>query len=104
MGLLFSSRGTKGQSPRYRLPDMAPDIALLTESLGLSVAEERSSSNVIVIAGLGMVALSFIEKMKEYDTDNLYKIKVFSEEPHGEKKNLFIVHGTNSFKFSSSGI
>ena len=39
----------------------------------------------IVVVGLGMVALSFIEKVKEYDTDHVYKLKVFSEEPHGEE-------------------
>ena len=40
--------------------------------------------DTIVVVGLGMVALSFIEKIKEYDTDQVYQIKVFSEEPHGE--------------------
>jgi len=40
--------------------------------------------DTIVVVGLGMVALSFIDKIKEYDTDQAYQIKVFSEEPHGE--------------------
>ena len=38
----------------------------------------------IVVVGLGMVALSFIEKVVEYDTEQVYEIKVFSEEPHGK--------------------
>jgi NAD(P)H-nitrite reductase large subunit len=43
-----------------------------------------TNHETIVVVGLGMVALSFIEKIKEYDTDQVYQIKVFSEEPHGE--------------------
>jgi len=47
------------------------------------MAEEQTPRRTIVIAGLGMVALSFIEKVREYDTAHVYDIKVFSEEPHG---------------------
>ncbi|KAM6500317.1 nitrite reductase H large subunit [Amanita muscaria] len=36
----------------------------------------------IVVVGLGMVALSFIEKIREYDLEQTYEVKVFSEEPH----------------------
>ncbi|KAG2182786.1 hypothetical protein INT44_005766, partial [Umbelopsis vinacea] len=35
---------------------------------------------IIVVVGLGMVALSFIEKILEYDTDKLFDIVTFSEE------------------------
>lgn len=45
--------------------------------------QEHTPRRTIVVAGLGMVALSFIEKVREYDTAQAYDIKVFSEEPHG---------------------
>lgn len=38
----------------------------------------------IVVVGLGMVAVSFIEKVIEYDEEDMYQIKVFSEEPEGK--------------------
>jgi nitrite reductase (NAD(P)H) len=44
---------------------------------------EHIASRTIVVAGLGMVALSFIEKVREYDEHEDYNIRVFSEEPHG---------------------
>lgn len=47
--------------------------------------DENVVSRTIVVAGLGMVALSFIEKVREYDLGNVYTITVFSEEPHGRR-------------------
>lgn len=38
----------------------------------------------IVVVGLGMVAVSFMEKVIEYDEEDMYQIKVFSEEPEGK--------------------
>lgn len=45
-----------------------------------------STTKTIVVVGLGMVAVSFIEKIREYDIENMYEIKVFSEEPVGKEK------------------
>lgn len=36
--------------------------------------------SVVVVIGLGMVGLSFIEKLLEYDTSSQYQIITFSEE------------------------
>jgi len=47
--------------------------------------DEHVASRTIVVAGLGMVALSFIEKVREYDLGDAYTISVFSEEPHGNR-------------------
>ncbi|RUP43599.1 hypothetical protein BC936DRAFT_136960 [Jimgerdemannia flammicorona] len=41
-----------------------------------------SAQRTIAVVGLGMVGLSFIEKILEYDTDKAYRIEVFCEEPH----------------------
>lgn len=47
-----------------------------------SAMGERVAYKTIVVAGLGMVALSFIEKVREYDAGEVYNIMVFSEENH----------------------
>ena len=54
----------------------------------LDIATQDAEPETILVVGLGMVALSFIEKIKEYDTDQVYQIKVFSEEPHGESSKI----------------
>lgn len=41
------------------------------------------AAKTIIVVGLGMVAVSFMEKVVEYDED-MYRIKVFSEEPEGK--------------------
>ena len=45
----------------------------------------KAPSMRIVIIGLGMVGLSFIEKMLEYDTAKKYTITAICEEPFGMK-------------------
>lgn len=40
----------------------------------------------IVVVGLGMVAVTFIEKILEYDERHMYEIRVFSEEPEGKDR------------------
>ncbi|KAF8635412.1 hypothetical protein AX15_000406 [Amanita polypyramis BW_CC] len=60
---------------------MRLDTALPQVSISV-YSDADADSKTIVVVGLGMVALSFIEKIKEYDTDHMYKLKVFSEEPH----------------------
>lgn len=54
----------------------------------LDIATHDTEPETILVVGLGMVALSFIEKIKEYDTNQVYQIKVFSEEPHGESPKI----------------
>jgi NAD(P)H-nitrite reductase large subunit len=49
---------------------MAPNVSLHTPDKKM----------VIVVVGLGMVGLSFIEKILEYDTNCHYQIVTFSEE------------------------
>jgi len=45
----------------------------------------ESPSARIVIIGLGMVGLSFIEKILEYDTAKKYTITAICEEPFGKQ-------------------
>ena len=68
----------------------------------LDIVSGDAERETILVVGLGMVALSFIEKIKEYDTDQVYQIKVFSEEPHG--KSLESVEIINSSFASRSGV
>lgn len=42
----------------------------------------------IVVVGLGMVGLSFIEKILEYDTDKYFDIVTFSEESIGNALSI----------------
>jgi nitrite reductase (NAD(P)H) len=51
-----------------------------------STADQKTptSSVPIVIVGLGMVGLSFIEKIIEYDTAKKYTITAICEEPFGK--------------------
>jgi hypothetical protein len=42
----------------------------------------------IIVVGLGMVGLSFIEKILEYDTDKHYDIVTFSEESLGKASSI----------------
>ena len=42
----------------------------------------------IVVVGLGMVGLSFIEKILEYDTDKHFDIVTFSEESLGKASSI----------------
>jgi NAD(P)H-nitrite reductase large subunit len=37
----------------------------------------------VVVCGLGMVALSFIEKLLKYDTKHQFRVEVFCEEAYG---------------------
>lgn len=60
-----------------------PHTILTRFTMCFDIAGDTDHETIVVV-GLGMVALSFIEKIKEYDTDQVYQIKVFSEEPHGE--------------------
>ncbi|KAF9582393.1 hypothetical protein BGW38_000261 [Lunasporangiospora selenospora] len=45
------------------------------------VTQDRMATSSIVIVGLGMVGLSFIEKILEYDTAKKYTITAICEEP-----------------------
>lgn len=48
----------------------------------------------VVVCGLGMVALSFIEKLLKYDTKHQFRVEVFCEEAHGKiflNFNRFII-------------
>ncbi|KAK9708258.1 hypothetical protein K7432_009744 [Basidiobolus ranarum] len=51
---------------------MAPNTEVLTAT---------PAQQTIVVVGLGMVAVSFIEKVLSYDTAHMYTIKVFGDEP-----------------------
>ncbi|ORX96947.1 hypothetical protein K493DRAFT_370402 [Basidiobolus meristosporus CBS 931.73] len=51
---------------------MAPNTEIITPT---------DAQQTIVVVGLGMVAVSFIEKVLSYDTKHMYNIKVFGEEP-----------------------
>jgi NAD(P)H-nitrite reductase large subunit len=51
----------------------------------LSPSMERK---IIVVVGLGMVGLSFIEKILEYDTEKHFDIVTFSEENLGKASSL----------------
>jgi len=64
-------------------PPPAPHASLIPFTMCFDIASETERDTIVVV-GLGMVALSFIEKIKEYDIDQIYQIKVFSDEPHGE--------------------
>ena len=62
--------------------------SLSRSTMCLDIATHDAEPETILVVGLGMVALSFIEKIKEYDTNQVYEIKVFSEEPHGESSKI----------------
>lgn len=47
--------------------------------------QRETESSSIVIIGLGMVALSFIEKILEYDTAKKYTITAICQEPLGKQ-------------------
>jgi nitrite reductase (NAD(P)H) len=49
-----------------------------------AVDQKKDASTSIVIVGLGMVGLSFIEKILEYDTAKKYTITAICEEPLGK--------------------
>lgn len=48
----------------------------------------RAPPKTIIVVGLGMVAVSFMEKVIEYAEDDMYRIKVFSEEPEGKHDTM----------------
>lgn len=49
-----------------------------------TVAQNKAATSSIVIIGLGMVGLSFIEKILEYDTAKKYSVTAICEEPLGK--------------------
>jgi len=53
------------------------------------VAEQTDGKRTVVVCGLGMVGLYFIEKLLKYDTKDQFKIEVFCEEPQGMCKFTF---------------
>lgn len=59
-----------------------------TEDSPMSEAYHHETRHIVVI-GLGMVAVSFIEKVLSYDTDRTYHISVFSEENQGTQVNRY---------------
>ena len=48
-------------------------------------SQKTIGSSSIVIVGLGMVGLSFIEKILEYDTAKKYTITAICQEPLGKQ-------------------
>lgn len=64
---------------------MPPNTEIPPEVFSHQPDDPPPYPKTIVVVGLGMVAVSFIEKIREYDIDNMYEIKVFSEEPVGKK-------------------
>ncbi|RCI06782.1 hypothetical protein CU098_013212 [Rhizopus stolonifer] len=54
---------------------MPPNVITLSE-LPL-----ETDQKTIVVVGLGMAAVAFMERMVDYDTEKQYKIKVFGDEP-----------------------
>ena len=44
--------------------------------------------HTVVVCGLGMVGLSFIEKLLKYDRNNRFRVEVFCEESHGKYFNF----------------
>ncbi|KAI9496938.1 hypothetical protein BDB00DRAFT_970630 [Zychaea mexicana] len=69
---------------------MPPNTELPSNTFSSPPSSEAASDEApptippkqIIVVGLGMVSVSFIEKVREYDNDaNMYQIRVFSEEP-----------------------
>jgi hypothetical protein len=50
-----------------------------------AASQTHIETSSIVIIGLGMVGLSFIEKILEYDTSKKYTITAICEEPLGKQ-------------------
>lgn len=47
----------------------------------IELPPSSSTQKTIVIVGLGMAAVAFMEKMIAYDTEKEFCIKVFGDEP-----------------------
>lgn len=52
-----------------------------------TVTQNNAAASSIVIIGLGMVGLSFIEKILEYDSAKKYTITAICEEPLGKSSH-----------------
>jgi hypothetical protein len=75
-GLLFSNNKQKIKIKNtYIMPPNAPETQ----------AELQHSYLTIAVVGLGMTAVTFMEKIIEYDTDKHYRIIVFGDEPQCKK-------------------
>ena len=55
----------------------------VTDGLTNGVTNGLTNKETVVVIGLGMVGLSFIEKLLKYDTKKRYKVVSFCEESLG---------------------
>ncbi|KAI8079951.1 uncharacterized protein BX664DRAFT_362080 [Halteromyces radiatus] len=63
-------------------PNTETDTFLYQDDIASSSRDiSEPITETIVIVGFGMTAVSFIEKILEYDNQSRYRIRVFSEEP-----------------------
>lgn len=64
--------------------ERAIDLVVQSSSSNNELPPPSPTPKTIIVVGLGMVAVSFMEKVIEYDEEDMYHIKVFSEEPEGK--------------------
>ncbi|KAJ3267960.1 hypothetical protein HK104_005541, partial [Borealophlyctis nickersoniae] len=88
-----------GSAPTGGVPTSGtdPNELMTANEAVLGNPEPEGEKLTVVVVGLGMVGLRFIEKLIEYDTEKKYRVVVFGEEKHlaynrGKVKHTFPFH------------